>query len=145
MGLYDDPVAFAKKTRIPVSLSRIWCLNQLALQKEIEAARICPKCGQPTLVLESGSYEEGTNDYVYCEYDQIPMVDEADGEEYKVECDYTADPGKEHEPLSSWYDFDVILAFSVGMVERDKEFGGLQEWVKFVRDEVNKIRQKESA
>lgn len=143
MSIYDDPVTYAKKVRIPVSLSKIWCAEQLRLQKEMDAARVCPKCGHGTLVLEGGSYEECTSDYVYCEYDEIPAVDE-EGEEYFKECDYTSDPKKEHEPLSSWYDFDVILAMSIG---KDSAFEEetLQDWVRFVKSEVNNIRPKVSA
>ncbi|MFK7696413.1 hypothetical protein [Paenibacillus sp. HJGM_3] len=144
MGLYDDHVSYAKKTRIPVSLAKVWCANQLELQEEMDAARVCPKCGKPTLVLESGSYEEGTQDYVYCANDEIQAVD-VDGEEYFEECDYTADPEKKHEPLSTWYDFDVIWAFSCGLIDRKNEFYNLRDWLDFVRKEVAKITPKVSA
>jgi hypothetical protein len=144
MNIYDDHVAYAKETRIPIRLAKIWCENQLELQKEMDAARICPKCKKNTLVLESGSYEENTSDYVYCENDEISVID-VDGEEYFKDCDYTAEPQKEHEPLSSWYDFDVILAMSSTMLDRDREFGGLHGWLTFVRSEVANIKPKVTA
>ncbi|MNP79895.1 hypothetical protein D3C76_1778400 [compost metagenome] len=76
------------------------------------------------------------------------MVDEGDGEEYFGECGYTAEPCKEHEPLSAYYDFDMFLAYSSGLADGEnwvQGFGGLQEWVKFVRSEIDKIRPNLSA
>lgn len=142
--MYNDPVAFARQVRMPMSLSKIWCANQLELQKQMEAARLCPKCLQYTLVLEPGSYEECTNDYVYCENYEVPAIDEDDGTEYMAECDYVTYPEKAHEPLAHWFDFDIIWAFSCGFMDKMHEFGNLQEWVRFCREEVEKIQPKVS-
>lgn len=144
MSIYSDHIDYAKKVRMPIRLAEIWCKNQLELKKEMDKAKKCPKCGKDTLELELGSYEEGYSDYVHCSNDEIPAVD-VDGEEYFTECDYTASPEKGHEPLSAWYDFDVIMAFRCGMSGRVKEFGSLQEWLKFVREEVSKISIRETA
>jgi len=141
MSIYNDPIKYAKLTRIPISYARIWCLNQLEIQTVIDAAKVCPKCGKATLELEGGCYEEGTQDYVYCANDEIPAVDD-DGEEYFTECDYTADPEKEHETLSSWYDFDVILALSYGHMN---EFKCLMDWFNFVKSEIQNLNVKKSA
>jgi hypothetical protein len=143
MSMYSDHIAYAKKVRIPLRLSKIWCDNQLRLAKEMEHASICPKCGKPTLILESGSYEENTRDYVYCENYEIPETE--DGEEYMTDCDYVTEPQKEHEPLSHWYDFDTIWAYSGGMIERKEMYPNLQEWLDFVRKEVASIQPKVSA
>lgn len=144
MSIYNDHVSYAKKVRIPIRLAKIWCDNQLELQKEMDKAKICPSCGKPTLCLEGGDYYEGTRDYVYCENSEILAVD-VDGENYYEECDYTSESEKKHEPLSTWYDFDVLLAFSCGMIDRQQEYPNLHEWLKFIRDEVAKITLKASA
>lgn len=139
MSIHNDHVEYAKKVRMPVNLAKIWCTNQLEIKEEMNKAKICPKCEKPTLELELGSYEEGYNDYVYCVNNEILAIDD-DGEEYYTDCDYTSEPKNEHEPLSCWYDFDVLLAHSIGYDESRKHDTDLQEWLKFVREEVGKIK-----
>jgi len=135
LSIYNDPIAYAREYRVPVRLSRIWCEKQLALRAEQEAASICPKCRQPALVIEHGNYEEGTRDYVYCDNDEIPALNE-DGEKEYISCDFVSEFEKQFEPLAHWWDFDPIIAMNCGTMDGVKEFGGLAEWLKFVRDTV---------
>lgn len=137
MSIYADHVAYARKVRITESMAKIWCDNQLKLAAEIEEARKCPVCGKKTLEYEIGSYEENERDCIYCSNDQIPLVDE-DGEHYFGECDFATTETEKYEALMPWYDFDTLWAFSYpeNLIIANE---GLQEWLKFAKEEVEKI------
>lgn len=137
MSIYTDYAAYARKVRITERLAKIWCDNQLKLAAEIEEAKKCPSCGKNTLEYEMGSYEENERDCIYCSNYEIPLVDE-DGEQYFGECDFVTTEIDKHEALMPWYDFDTLWAFSYpeNLIIANE---GLQGWLKFVKEEVEKI------
>jgi hypothetical protein len=141
MSIYADPVKYARMARITIGMAEIWCAEQLRLAAEIEAARTCPKCGKPTLTYEIGCYEEGYDDYIHCENDEVPEVDE-EGEDYYSECEFLCEPNKEMSALAPWYDFDVLLAMKSGFMDEVGRSSSLGEWIKFAKEEVSKIKQK---
>lgn len=144
MSVYDDPEAYAKMVRMPLSLSRIWCASKLETEKEIENAKVCPKCGKATLTYEIGDWEACESDYVYCENGDVLEMDE-DGEEYFNDCDYVTDPEKKHEPLRAWYDFDEFLAMSCWNDSPLDRFDNLIEWVRYMKQTVMKYNRAKSA
>ena len=52
---------------------------------------VCPEC-ETKLEMEYGSYEEGYDDYVYCD-----------------ECDFSDSFKEKYHPMSGWYCVDVAL------------------------------------
>lgn len=138
MSIYDNPQEYAKKTFITLEQAVLRCQHFKKLKKEIQEAKKCPKCGAYTLEFESGCYEEGYGDFIYCT-NEISDVDE-DGEEVFVECGFTSSLTEQFQPLVHWYDFDIILMFSNDIEERgmdkvEKEIGC--SWPEFV-DKITK-------
>jgi hypothetical protein len=147
MSLCDNPKEYAKQTHISLEQAEIRCKYFKELKEKIHAARKCPKCGEHTLAIEGGSYEEGIQSYVYCENDKIPTIDE-EGDEYMEECDFTSDVTKEFEPISHWYDFDVVLMFSIdidrdGIKAIEKQIGCT--WSDFVENDTKDLLNQISA
>jgi hypothetical protein len=105
---------------------------------KVEKASVCPKCGKPSLEWEMGSYEEGSDDYIYCSNYEVPYLDE-DGEQYFKDCEYVSDIKTEHEPLAHWYTFDHLLAINCGSMNGVKEFGGLQNWFISAKKDIEEI------
>lgn len=120
MSIYNNSEEYAKRTFMSLEQAEIRCEYFRKLQQKMYESKKCPKCGQHTLEIEGGSYEEGTKDYVYCENDKVSEIDE-DGEKYLADCDYTSDVDKEHEPISQWYDFDEVLALVIDFDRNDKK------------------------
>lgn len=145
MSIYNNPEVYAKKTLMTTEQAIIRCEHFKKLQQVMYEAKKCPKCRQHTLEIEGGSYEEGTQDYVYCENDKVTVNDE-DGEEYLTDCDFTSDVEKEFEPISHWYDFDVVLAFSDNLERDGKDKAEIyigSSWEEFVNasnEKLDKIR-----
>jgi hypothetical protein len=137
MSLYADPMKYARMVRLPLSLAKTWCEKQLKIENEIEKARVCPTCQKATLEYETGDYEAGTTDYIYCSNDEIQVIDE-DGEPYFTECDFVSDPQKQFEPLMIGYDFDFISALSWDNTHSLKQFNNLLEWVNYAKVEITK-------
>jgi hypothetical protein len=147
MSLCDNAKEYAEKTYITLEQAKIRCQYFIKLKAKIYEAKKCPKCGEHTLEIESGSYEEGYSSYVYCENDKIPTVDE-DGDEYMEECDFTSDVTKEFEPISHWFDFDVVLMFSIniesdGIKAVEEQIGC--SWSEFVEKDTNDLLNQISA
>lgn len=92
------------------------CEHFKKLKEQIYQAKKCPKCGEHTLEIEGGSYEEGIKPYVYCENNKVKVFDGV--EEYEDDCDFSSKITKEFEFLNSYCDFDVALAFVVD-IQRD--------------------------
>lgn len=147
MALCDNSKEYAEKTLISLEQAEIRCEYFRKIKEKMYEAKKCPKCGEHTLEIEGGSYEEGINSYVYCENDKIIVIDE-DGEEYETECDFTSDITKEFEPISDWYDFDVVLMFSLdidsdGIKAVEEQIGC--SWTEFVeKDTMDLISENSS-
>lgn len=145
MSIYNNPEQYAKETHMTLAQAEVRCAHFKQLAQKMEDIRTCPKCGKNTLELEGGSYEEGIKASVYCENDEVKVVDEEDGEEYFTDCDFTSPVTKEYQALDSYYDFDIVLEFAgeineVGITEIEKRIGS--SWNDFVEKE-NKTDQKE--
>lgn len=141
MSIYNNPKQYAETTFMTLEQAKVRCNYYNKLEKLIYEAKKCPKCGEHTLEIESGCYEEGYSDYVYCGNDNIKTVD-GDGEDFFDECDFTSDVRKEFEPISHWYDFDVVLAFSIdikkdGLLVTEKNIGC--SWNEFVEKENKEL------
>lgn len=104
MTIYKDPQTYAKEAYISLELATIRCAEYLPFVEAIEPAKKCPNCGEHTLAIELGSYEEGTSELVYCENEEG--------------CDFTSEVTDELEPLQHWYAFDEVLALSCD-IDRD--------------------------
>jgi ssDNA-binding Zn-finger/Zn-ribbon topoisomerase 1 len=140
MALCDDTKNYAKETFITMEQAEIRCEHFKKIHQKIQDAKKCPKCGKHTLQIELGSYEENTTDYVYCDNDEIPYIE--DGEEYFNECDFTSDVTAQFEPISHWYDFDIVSSFacnieSEGLSQIEKQIGS--SWFDFVEDDNKKL------
>lgn len=110
------------------------------LHEQIHEAKKCPKCGEHTLEVEGGSYEENIKPYIYCSNDKVKVVDGQ--EEYEDDCDYSSEITKEYEFLNTYCDFDVILAFVVdlerdGFERTEKNIGC--SWKEFIEKESKDI------
>lgn len=119
MSIYNVPKDYAAQTVMSLEQATIRCNHYKKIEEQSFEASKCPQCGQHTLAIECGSFEEGYSDFVYCENDKVTVTDE-DGETYHTDCDFTSNVTKEYEPISHYYDFDEVLAFSIGI-----EQGGL--------------------
>lgn len=142
MSIYQSVEEYAKQTNITKEQAKIRCDYYLALQKKADEKRVCPECKQATLVHESGCSEGGYGDYIYCENDKVPYVE--DGEEGMTDCEFTTNDTGEYEEIMSYYDFDVVLAMAHD-IERLKQdemevtvsLG--QNWQMFVERENQRI------
>jgi len=120
-SIYNNPYKYAYKCDVPIELARAVCKYQRKLEKMTRKAAKCPMCNTYELVLEHGSYEEGYDDYIYCDScDQSFSVAE-------IENGYL---------LYGWSDFDIILWYSCNSTkeanrkQRAEELGinTLEEW-----------------
>lgn len=141
MSLYNDPKEYAAQTLMSLEQATIRCNHFKKLKDQIFKAKKCPQCGQHTLEIEGGSYEEGYNSFVYCENDAVNVTDE-DGEIYQTDCDFTSNVKKEYEPISHYYDFDDVLAFSIhikkdGLASVESSMGC--SWSEFVKKANEKL------
>jgi carboxypeptidase C (cathepsin A) len=116
MSLYDHPKEYAKETFMSLDQAEIRCRHYKKMQEKRHKAKKCPTCGKHTLQIEDGSYEEGITAYVYCENDEVPYVDE-EGDTCFTDCEFTSEITEQYEPISHWYDFDEVLAFSMEVEE----------------------------
>ncbi len=82
---------YKRKTGCTVAQAKIAIDYFKFLQEKAKKAAICPKCGGE-LYLESGSYEEGYEDYIGC-----------------FVCDFTSDVTGDFEYLTLWHGFDPVL------------------------------------
>lgn len=147
MSIYNDPDQYAKLTRIPLETAKIFCNHYLNVQEEIEKATICPKCGEQTLDYESGSYEEGTNTYVFCANDSIKRIDN-EGNEYEDECEFSSEDVEKFAPLFPHYDLDVVLYFASTFKEEENWDKSTKEvigspWHEFVENRLKDIQEEE--
>lgn len=118
MNIYQSATEYAKQTNTTEEQAKIRCDYYLALEKKAEKKRVCPDCKQPTLVYESSCSEGGYGDYIYCENDKVPYVE--DGEEGVTDCEFTANDCGEYEEIMPYTDFDVVLAMALD-IERLKQ------------------------
>jgi len=135
--IYDNAEEYAKQTFTTLEQAKIRCDHYKKLQEQQHQAKKCPKCGQHTLEFETGCYEEGYGDYIYCENEKVEKVIDEDGEEFYKECDFTSKVTKNFEPIHHWWDFDEVLAFSIdierdGKEEIEKQIGCT--WTQFVEN-----------
>lgn len=115
MSIYDNPKEYAEKTSITLEQANVRCKYYKELENKVNEARKCPECGGHTLELESGSYYEGTSDFIYC-----------DNEEN--DCEFTSNVTEQFEPLLHGYDFDIVLYFGVNDIQ--------QKDIKEVEDDI---------
>jgi hypothetical protein len=117
------------------------CAHNIEIHKKVLDARVCPKCKKPALEWDSGEGEAGISPYIYCSNDEVLQVD-IDGKEYLGDCDFTEDdlPSVNDTGwLTHGADFDVILWFGTITEDKQREFGSVDDWIAFVRREVEKI------
>lgn len=141
MSIYNNTEEYAKQTFMSLEQSEIRCKYFRKIQQKMHESKRCSKCGQHTLEIESGSYEEGTQDFVYCENDKVSVIDEY-GEKYLTDCDFTSDVDKEYEPVNHWYDFDEVLAFSIDFESNGKEMVEKHigcSWDEFINESNKKL------
>lgn len=147
MSIYNNIEEYAKQTFMTTEQATIRCAHFKELEQKTHEAKKCPKCGKHMLAIETGSYEEGTHDYVYCENEQVLVVDE-DGDECFTDCDFTSDVETEYEPIWHWYDFDEVLAFSIELeteYKKEVETHIGSSWLEFVEASNKKLVSIENA
>ncbi|MBH0331463.1 hypothetical protein ABH14_16945 [Brevibacillus brevis] len=128
MGLKKRIEKYAKQVNCKLSIARKRVRYFDKLEKRIEQASICPKCGKSSLNIESDDREYVFDSWVQCTNDRVPYVE--DGEVYFTDCDYTADVEDKYIPLSFGYGYDIVLSFAAnGRV--DEEMLG-ESWESFV-------------
>lgn len=123
-SIYDNPYKYAYECDVPIELARATCKLQRKYDKMIYRAAKCPVCKARALTYESGSYEEGYGDFIYCD-----SCDES----------FNVDEIKNGVLLHSWGNFDSVLWFSLGATpekrkeDRAKELGvnTIEEWHKW--------------
>ncbi|MCK2000725.1 hypothetical protein MZM54_04890 [[Brevibacterium] frigoritolerans] len=140
MSLYNNPKEYAKETMMSIEQATLRCEHFKKIQQIMHEAKKCPKCGKHSLGIEGGSYEEGYSDYVYCENDEVVVIE--NGEELFTDCGFTSDVKEEYEPLNHWYDFDVILSFCFqikeeGLPETERNIGCT--WDEFINKEKKQL------
>lgn len=133
MSNYADVKAYAKRNQITEAQAKVRCDHFLAIERKIEAAKVCPKCNQPTLEFEQGSYEEGYGDFIFCDNDEVPVIE--DGETVMDDCGFKSDVIDPFKILGSGEDFDVVE-----YARYDLEQGTVQEmygmdWNEFVEND----------
>lgn len=130
-SIYTNPYKYAYICDVPIEYARIVQKRQNNIAKIIYNARKCPKCGSHSLCFEGGSYEEGYDDYIYCENDEC-------------EADYEVSEIKNGQYLSGWLDFDVVWYGLINVDdEKKKEYrlmmcgsDNINEWHKFAWDHI---------
>lgn len=138
MCIYDDHKAYARKVRITERMAKLWCDHQKKKIKEIHEAKKCPLCSAHTLEYESGSYEYNEPDYVYCDNDEIPLVDE-EGESYLGTCEFATTNIEDYIKLQHGYDFDYLLALNEYGMTGAGVYGGLANWVKHAKQIISEV------
>lgn len=126
-SIYANPYKYACKCNIPIELAKIACLKQRHFDKEQKKHPMyCPVCKSKHLIFESGSYEEGYDDFIECD-----------------DCGETFDcnkvPNSEYASLTGWEDFDAVLYFSTccgnKLEGREAACGSAEreEWLEFAK------------
>lgn len=124
-NIYDNPYKYACKCNVPYELAKIACLVYRHRKKEHRKHKpYCPVCKSKKIYYETGSYEEGYEDFCGCE---------ECGETFAVE----EIPNYENIRVFG-DDFDMVLYFST---TDNKESGWLEacgattleEWQNFAR------------
>lgn len=119
MSIYQSVEVYAKKTNTTEEQAKIRCDYFLALQKTAEKKKVCPVCKQSTLEYESGCYEGGYGDYVYCDNDKVPYSE--DGEEGFTDCEFSTENIDEFIEITAHFDFDVVLMMAGDIAQSKKD------------------------
>lgn len=140
MSIYDSVETYSKQLNMSLEQAKIRVEYFLKMRDEMEKSRKCPKCGQLTLDVESGEWESGISDWIYCGNDEIETVND-DGDKFYEECEFTDDVKNEY-LFAFDHDFDVVLMmYSSVNITNEKEvlnFIGLS-WNEFVENDTKDI------
>lgn len=125
-SLYNNPYKYACVCSVPEELAKIACKKQRHIEKmRKKNPCYCPSCGSKHLYYESGSYEEGYDDFVECE-----------------DCGDTFTPREipniEYYDFLPFGDFDPVIYYSITQDKREGWRAACgaetqEEWVKFAR------------
>lgn len=119
--IYEDPARYAEAVNISIDRAENVCGLFVELYRLRHALSKCPKCGENTLVVETGEFDELTNttlndEYVTCTNDSALVSEEvvsASGdiviETYEDFCDFESDDLEKYDILGDWVDFDELL------------------------------------
>ena len=120
-SIYSNPYKYAYECDVPIELARAVCKYQRRLENMRYRATKCPVCKDRALEFEGGSYEEGYDDYIYCD-----------------SCGEAFDVGEITHGwlLHGWSDFDVILWYSSCSTKKENwimrdnelEITTIEEW-----------------
>lgn len=129
MSVYESIETYAEFTHMSLEQAKIRYEHFAEIKKQMHESRKCPKCQKHTLAVESGEWESGVSDWIYCENED--------------ECDFTDDVKKEY-LFAFEVDFDVILYFACqlehsNLEQLEREIG--LNWNDFIEKEMADIQR----
>lgn len=149
--IYNDVKRYAETVKITEEKAEIICryfLDLYRLQYELSK---CPKCGEYTLTIDSGEFDELThttlyNAYVLCTNDKVLVSEEILGESGKVvietyedDCEFESDDLEKYGLLNHWVDFDELL-YTTYLEMSEEDRNGIADRLILLLEKELKVR-----